>query len=456
MPVPDLPIFTWQRRERAWFYAPGYLVVAPEAQARRIEQDLRQETPQMGAAAALHAHARGAQTARAAWQLGAFTPLCLTVYLNRHCNLNCSYCFAQAEPPQPNPGLAQRISLEAVRMAAQRVAQNCQSRQAPFWLALHGGGEPTLDWRLAEQILQIVEEIARQAGLPVLRYIATNGVMSGEVAGWLVQRFDLIGLSCDGPPHIQDVQRPLRNGAPSSPYVERLAEMVHAAGKPLQVRVTLTPHSMTRQEEIAHYLCTQLRPEEIRAEPVYQGGRAEAQSCLGVEMVETYVHQFRLARGAAAGYGVKWTSAGTRLGSVYGPYCHIFRQVLNLLPGDTATACFRHSALGAQASQAATIGWYDPQTEACWLDETRIQAIRQAMGHTPRRCATCFSQYHCTLGCPDRCPLEPGGEAFSPAAEFRCQLQTALALTLLDELVPVLDADKVYSVSLDAQRLGEL
>jgi hypothetical protein len=63
------------------------------------------------------------------------------------------------------------------------------------------------------------------------------------------------------------------------------------------------------------------------------------------------------------------------------------------------------------------------------MDRRRIAELRHALALRPRRCRECFNQFHCTLGCPDACPLDR--EATAPG--FRCEVQTALAEHALDE-----------------------
>jgi uncharacterized protein len=453
-PVPNLPIFEWKRKGMAWFYSPGLLAVLPEEKRLLVEENLDQASPHFPLATTLREHAIAAQKAYANLFQIPYTPVCLTIYLNNRCNLSCEYCYSMSSPARTQSKLGETVSLQAVNNAAKLVANNCQAQNLPFTLVLHGGGEPTLDWKLADQILNIVEQTTAEKALPVFRYIATNGVMSPRVANWLMKRFDLIGLSCDGPPHIQNIQRPLNKGLNSTPYIERLAKIAREAGKPIHVRVTLSRSSMKCQEEIAHYLCQRIFPQEIRVEPIYQGGRANAQSSLELKMVETYVDQFMQARRVAADYGVNWCSTGTRLGNVYGPYCHIFRDVLNLVPGDFATACFRTSQFSQNSKRDTLIGWQTPSAAGFFLDDAQIQSNRRMLNSLPDRCAACLNRYHCTKGCPDRCPVEIPGDDFTPAANFRCQLQAALAFAMIDELVPRTEANKIYTATIDAQQSG--
>ena len=96
--------------------------------------------------------------------------------------------------------------------AAELVAKNCRRKEHRFYVAFHGGGEPTLHEERLKQSLERVETVARDQRVELFRYIATNGVMPGSTALWLSSHFDLVGLSCDGPPHIQNHQRPIWGG----------------------------------------------------------------------------------------------------------------------------------------------------------------------------------------------------------------------------------------------------
>jgi pyruvate-formate lyase-activating enzyme len=424
----SLPIFRQAHPGYVLFYAPGYLVVVAAAQASRFEEALASPAlagwPEL---AELRQHANAAQRAWAEQQERVFAPLCLTVYLNNECNLGCTYCYSS---PSPRP--AARLSLGAIRAGAALIAQNCLAQDCGFTAVFHGGGEPTLHQALVDQALDAIETTTATAGLSLFRYVATNGVMSTAKATWLASRFDLVGLSCDGPGPIQAAQRPRWGGGDTSRTLERTAHILRELGKALHVRVTVTQHTLHRQAEIAEYVCQTLKPDEIHVEPVYKAGRT--QESLAIGLAEVFATEFLKARNIAQGYGIPWRTSGSRPWEIHGPYCNIFRDVLNIVPGDVATACFKTTTADQAHAQELMIGKLDRPTGTIVLEQAHIQTLRQSLRVFPAKCQNCFNQYHCVRDCPDYCPLE----GTTPASEFGCQFQKTLVNWLIQEAASTL------------------
>jgi uncharacterized protein len=475
----NLPIFRKEQGAETWFYTPGYLIVVDAEQANDFESDLIAHQPaRQPAAAELR---RCAELAQQAWTQNIthpFNPLCLTLYLNNFCNLHCSYCYSEPrshstrnpQPPRSDcpppgdmlsdnphsgnpllaPGMAQgnfanHLALPVIRAAAEMVIENCAAQQRTFTVAFHGGGEPTLDQPLIDQTLDYLEPRAAASGLSIFRYIATNGVMSAAKAAWLARRFDLIGLSCDGPETIQLRQRPLSNGNSSTPFVERTARAVLQAGKPLHVRVTITPAGLHSQAKIADYICQRLKPQAIHVEPVYMAGLARAENCIEADQAEDFVAEFLQACHIARQYGVGWYMSGSRPGEIHGPYCHIFRDVLNLTPEGTATACFKFSRAAHAHQQGMQIGQMNVLSGRFALNQTLIQHLRQRLTRPEPKCLDCFNQYHCVRDCPNQClaaETQSTADNHLPGAEFRCRVQALLVLATIQETAQSLRANR--------------
>jgi uncharacterized protein len=270
--------------------------------------------------------------------------------------------------------------------------------------------------------------------------------MPESKATWLARCFDLIGLSCDGPPDVHDRQRPRWDGRGSLRIVERTARVLRQAGARLHVRTTITPASLGRQAEIAEYLCQQLTPEEIHFEPVYRGGRTEATGGLCPDQARDFAAHFLTARRVAQGYGVRLLSSGSRPGAIHGPYCHIFRGVLNLVPGGLATVCFKLTEANQIREKGAVIGALDRRTGHFAIDHGRVQALREQLDVTLPDCAGCFNRYQCAGRCPDCCPLD-GDVDGEPG--FRCLAQRAMTLGILQET-----ADRLWAEVLAGQAEG--
>ena len=419
-----LPIFRQDYGAYSLFYAPGYLAIVVPEQVEQFSNTLVDSRAKLSSVTTeLFEHARTAQESWTAVSSQPFTPYCLTLYLHNECNLHCTYCFAD---PSAQP--ARRLSLPAIRAAANLVLANCQAQNRPFTLVCHGGGEPTLHLSFLQKALQIVSDMTAAQQVPLFRYIATNGVLSSQKTRWLAQNFDLIGLSCDGPPDIQNQQRPLSGSGGSSKQVERTAHMLHEAGTPFDVRVTVTNNTWQRQAEIAEYICQVLQPNEINVEPVYQVGRAKSNGA--IMDADLFVASFLKAAQVAQQHHIPWRMSGSRPDEIHGPYCHLFRHVLNLIPGDIATACFKTSRPETVQHLGVHMGEMDEKNGRFTLQQDHIQQLSAKLHPIPHACRNCFNQYHCVRHCPDHCPIETTD---SPTNSFRCRVNRQITLARLQE-----------------------
>jgi uncharacterized protein len=437
VPVDSLPLFWLINGDCAVFYAPRQVCVLDACEApaalRYVERLATEPPPRerleptagdmtWRVAARLVQAARG--PAREVTEAGRrqFRPECLTVYVNHQCNLRCRYCFSQ-----PRALADTTVSPEAVRAAARLVAEACAARSSPFTVAFHGGGEPTLSRRQIDRFLRIAGEEGSRFGLRLQTYIATNGVVSEETANWLATQFDLVGVSCDGPPDIQDRQRPGHNGQACSDQVGRTMSTLRHRGRPFHARATITHETVDRQEEIVTYLADHYVPEEVRLEPVYVN-RSGA-TPLATSQAAAFVSGFLAAQAAGAARGISVTTSITRADAVYGPYCNVLRKVLNLVPGDLATGCFLDSRLDEIGRRGAHMGSLDAVRGVFHLEASRIRSLIARCSKRPAGCDDCMCSHQCTYGCPDVCMLVASPSSRGPGGaqgSFRCLVNRML------------------------------
>jgi uncharacterized protein len=343
--------------------------------------------------------------------------------------MNCRYCYSLPEAHK-----SECVSVEAVRAASRFVAGICAERNVPFTLAIHGGGEPTMESRRVESYLEVARDVARTFGLRPRTYISTNGVISEEAARWLATEFDLIGVSCDGPPDIQDRQRPGRNGQPLSRVVGRTMSTFGEFGRSFHVRTTITRETIGRQAEIVAYLADRYSPTEIRLEPVYDNPSGEPP--MNEAHAAEFVSGFLAAEAAGAARGVSVSTSITRFDTFYGPYCNVLRRVVNLIPGDAATACFLDSRPSEVERRGGLTGRFNPARGVFEIDKERTHSLMSRCSAQPTRCQDCLCRYQCTHGCPDRCVLEesrswPLGK--NENGGFRCRVNRELSECLIRE-----------------------
>jgi coproporphyrinogen III oxidase-like Fe-S oxidoreductase/sulfatase maturation enzyme AslB (radical SAM superfamily) len=439
---PLLPIFRIDSPLRCVLYTPSHLAVVASSEADAIfeawNSKAYRESKAMPKAVAhwLKQKAQAAVAQRAAFIESPFAPECLTIYLSSRCNLNCSYCYAAHSRSQLRA--AGRVGLPVldprwVEQAACQVAKNCLRKKKPFWLVIHGGGEPTLNWERLQEIVAITRHTARQLDLSWSGGIATNGVLPEQQARWLARHFNAIGLSCDGPPDIQDRQRPLVNGKGSSLWVQRSAGTMAGQGARITARATITPDTMCRQVEIVDYLCRVIGADEIRFEPAYFL-ELRGLAAFKPQDAPIFIQHFLEARRRAGRLGHSLSFSGVRPKELHGPFCQTLRQVLQLTPDGSIGACFLCTDGRQTLNQRAVIGRWMPEYDRFVLDHARIETLNRQINRISDRCRDCFNHMHCSRGCPDVCAadIRPNSqESFS--AEFRCQVNRGLALALILE-----------------------
>ncbi len=439
---PKLPLFELRSGGQSVLYAPGKVAVVdyPNAEAicRAWSGDgvLSPGSISGQTARWLETHAENALKKWKAVTGMPFQPECLTIYPGIQCNLKCGYCYARNRDVDETAGSRSGRPVMAdsvVASAAAIVAKNCADKGLPFHLVLHGGGEPSYYFDQVRRYTAITRQAARQLGLDWFGYIATNGVMPEKNARWLAENFTRIGLSCDGPPDIQDRQRPLKTGGRTSPQVKQTARILTEHGADMVVRATLTPWSFSRQTEIVTYFYEHLNPSAIRFEPAFRL-RDNGHPGFTADDASIFVEHFLAARKTAESMGCHLSLSGIRPEEIHGPFCDVLRNVLRLGPDGSATACFLISDETVPVSSPFLIGRADPDTGDFILDTKKIEAFRRSVAVIPAECEQCINICHCARGCPDRCPVLTGSPVDPENKNnnnFLCRLYQKLAPALI-------------------------
>jgi oxygen-independent coproporphyrinogen-3 oxidase len=435
---PALPVFRIDpgATNRSILYVPGHVMIVTRRQADLYEDAIRNEAPGEQPLAGYCGWLVGeARRAVAEWSRrveAPFVPECLTLYLSNMCNAACTYCFAERLGPRArspaNPS-GPVVSSDAVAAAARLVARNCNSRGLPFHLVVHGGGEPTIHWDLVQKVHALSRDAAQTRGIAWKGYIATNGVLAAAKARWLGANFDKVGLSCDGPPELHDMQRPVADGSPSSRHVVRTAEAVKDAGATLEVRATVTALTMRRQVEMVRYFRDVLHADEVRLEPVYSFPGARIEGIALADVAELAEHMLA-AHEWASHAGLELSFSGARLEEVHGPFCDVLRQTLHLTPDSHAVDCFFCVSSAGERWRQHVIGWYDESQSRFVIDTQRAASARRAAGAIPEACQACINAYHCARGCPERCLSEHDREQSRDVDAQAWQVRCALARKL--------------------------
>jgi uncharacterized protein len=172
----------------------------------------------------------------------------LDLDVTKDCNLRCTYCFKGENVHRG----ASRMSLSTAMAAVDWViAASYGARQ--LWVNLFGG-EPLLAFQIIRQLVPYAKRKAASHGKEIQFGCTTNlTLIDAEIADFF--RTWGMGWHCsiDGPPEVQDRQRPTADGGLSSPAAERGARYALRDRPGAMARATLTPTSVTRVYESVLY-----------------------------------------------------------------------------------------------------------------------------------------------------------------------------------------------------------
>jgi len=350
-----------------------------------------------------------------------YSPECLTIHLSDQCNMYCAYCFTRQRMNSRTENINSIIKERVVLKAAHLVARTCAEKSLPFHVVFHGGGEPTYHWELLKQLVAITKQVASQYNIPWWGYIATNGILEDTQVIWIADNFNMIGLSCDGPPDIHNRQRPLNNNYPTFSHVQKTASILVEKQCPFTIRTTITPESVSRQSEIIAFLNQYLFASQFRFEPVYLVDYGNG----GQKYAEDFVHYYILAQAEAKKRSCLLSYSGSRPEETHGSYCDVLRNVLRLTPEGNATNCFCSFGGESKTNLQNIIGWYDEIKDEYLIDHVKVSLLKHKAQIIPEYCHGCENENHCSHDCPDYCQIIESNSQRNPG--IRCLINKLVA-----------------------------
>lgn len=137
-------------------------------------------------------------------------------------------------------------------------------------ISFHGGGEPTLEIGLIQKIVSRANYLSDKSCKKTRFQIVTNGTFNKYIANWLIDNNFGISISADGPPNIQNRNRPFADGSKSSELVEKTITYLVDKEYSFTVRITFSP--IDDIEKIIQYF-GELGVKNLHIEPLFPYGR---------------------------------------------------------------------------------------------------------------------------------------------------------------------------------------
>lgn len=184
----------------------------------------------------------------------------ISFYLTTRCNLDCIYCYTNKNT---DTHAHQTLDFEFAKAGIDDYYQTGFAHHVRFF----GAGEPTVEAVLMQKILSY----AKGKDLNTTSELQTNGCFDKNTRLWLADNIDIIWISSDGLPSVQDHYRPLAGGGQSSGILEEnIRYLVQNAKGMIGIRTTITNHNVRSQIDMIKYFAD-MGIRNFWVDPIFSG-----------------------------------------------------------------------------------------------------------------------------------------------------------------------------------------
>jgi uncharacterized protein len=188
--------------------------------------------------------------------------LCIT----QKCNLDCEYCYIGKKPVS----MPSDVARSAVDFIFERTSPE------DFLDIGFFGGEPLLELESMKTITGMIKSHPKYDACNVSLSLVTNGtIFSDEIAEFVNEHGIQFGISCDGPPAVQDRFRHFSDGRGSSNVVEETISKAVEAFPTVLVNAVYTPSTLSLLPDSVEYFSS-LGVRRIFLSPDYSASWTES------------------------------------------------------------------------------------------------------------------------------------------------------------------------------------
>ena len=311
-----------------------------------------------------------------------------------NCNLRCIYCYGNSGEG------GSLMPYEIAKAAIDLLVENSRRIRNGFIdIGFHGGGEPTFNWSVLKAAVEYAENRCRQEGLGLRSTICTNGVVATEErVHWLAEHIKSITVSIDGPPEIQNLQRPMADGSPSFERVARTIDVLRSLGKPFVFRSTATACTEGKMAEIYTYLVERFHPATICIEPLFICGRCETSQCRP-PAAETFINDIVQTMNLTAKTKVPLQYSEGRLFYMDSIFCGASGKNFFVSPHGDVTSCVEVTDTNDPRAEVFMYGSYDHDAGVFRFDVDRYRKLCNLQVQEFDSCRDCYARWHCSGDC---------------------------------------------------------
>lgn len=316
-------------------------------------------------------------------------------FLTTKCNLRCVYCYNNKERSAVEE---QTLPLHIAKAGVDYFYETNESRHIRFY----GPGEPTQAFELLKEIVAY----AKEKSPDTTTELQTNGCFNKKVREWLLNNLNIIWVSFDGEPDIQNANRPCANGKPSSDIIEDNVKWLIAnkGDRNLMIgaRMTMTNGNIDRQKNIIDYLLS-IGIKYVWSDPIFpEVGKIPV--CADSDKLENhhfdmdcYINNFIEAHNYAESKGVFYGSFLTcNFDGKSNKHCRACTPVPHFTTDGYISACDLVT-FGKQAHHmdCFVYGKWDETSGKFEIDKNKVSILQSRTIENMPHCKTCSANEHC-------------------------------------------------------------
>jgi uncharacterized protein len=355
-------------------------------------------------------------------------PTYTLLLLTNTCQLKCIYCYGEARKK------GTMMPMNIAKRAIDTILKNSiEQRTGMIHVGYHGGGEPTLNWKVLTESYNYALEKCRENKFQLHSSICTNGIISKNQAGWIIDNIQDVAISMDGPPAIQNKQRPMQNGKDSFEAMASTIDYFNKRKKVYNIRLTATEFSHGRLYEIIEYVMNRFEPPVICIEPLYVCGRCEKSGCKPPPL-EDFINEmldvYRLGRKR----NIPIQYSGNRLANIMSRFCGAQGSNFFVTPTGYVTACLEVTEITDPKADWLIYGKFDPEKNDFDFSSEKYKRLAASQVHSFKTCDDCFAKWHCAGDCIAKAP--DLSKVTTVRNDYRCRLNKTL---LRDSLIETMN-----------------
>ncbi len=193
------------------------------------------------------------------------------------CQLRCNYCSNNStEHNVFKTDINDIVCFVKYLIKNVKIKRIIDKNSNTLTIYLSGGGEPTYDWDLFCNVVDLIRELCDKENIDCKINLTTNGILNDKQIDYIHKNINSIMVSFDGHPKIQDKNRRFYDKSKTSDIVVNSIRALDGNGSNYSIRSTLWHDELIYFEDMFHYIYDNFKNYGAWSiNPVVSAGRAK-------------------------------------------------------------------------------------------------------------------------------------------------------------------------------------